>query len=136
MSSRLAGVSDDDLEAFAQDVRTVLQSGDRYKAAGFGTFTTCTRKAAAGRPECTMAMFRASPALREHITAGEPSVVEGPHAAVVAAIIAGMQQEPGVDVPKLGRFAAVVVAGKKPRLIFHASGDLNDALTGTSRTGD
>ncbi|MDA1257083.1 MAG: hypothetical protein O3C10_04470 [Chloroflexi bacterium] len=75
-----------------------------------------------------MAMFRASPELREYAIGGPPSSVSGPHAEVVSVILEAMQSEQGVDVPLLGRLAVVPVAGKKPKLIFHGAQELNDVL--------
>jgi hypothetical protein len=80
-----------------------------------------------------MAMFRASAALRESVSNGRPAEASGAHASVVTAIAAAMQGERGLDVPQLGHFGVVRVAGKKPRLIFHADQELNDSLTGALR---
>jgi nucleoid DNA-binding protein len=133
MSEMMAGlppsVADDAVRAFTEEVRAALGQGNRHATPGFGTFSTCTRKAAPGRAACTMAMFRANKQLREHVSAGAASEVSGPHTSVVTAIVEAMQREQGVDVPGLGHLAAVQAAGKKPRLIFHADQELNDALT-------
>jgi len=75
-----------------------------------------------------MAMFRASAELRESATGGPPPLVSGPHTEVMMVIVEAMQSQQGVDVPLLGRMAVVPVTGKKPKLIFHAAKELNDAL--------
>jgi nucleoid DNA-binding protein len=126
------GTLDEELQAFVDEVRAVLQHGDRHSTPGFGTFSTCTRKAAPGRPACTMAMFRASKQLRAHVSDGAEAQVSGAHTPVVRAIIAAMQRAPGVDVPRLGHLGLVPVRGKKPRLIFHADPEFNGTLTVTA----
>jgi len=75
-------------------------------------------------------MWRADAALREHIQGGPPKESAGLHGAAVAGIIAAMMGDGGVDLPQLGRLGLVRVAGKKPKLTFHAADELNAALTG------
>lgn len=75
-----------------------------------------------------MAMFRASTELREYASGGPQPPVSGRHAEVVSVIVEAMQSEQGVDVPLLGRMAVVPVPGRKPKLIFHGSKELNDIL--------
>ena len=75
-----------------------------------------------------MAIFWASAELREYAAGGPPPCMSGPHAGVVSIIANAMQFEQGVDVPLLGRMAVVRVPGKKPRLIFHGTRELNDVL--------
>lgn len=75
-----------------------------------------------------MAMFRASAELRDYASGGPQPPISGPHAEVVSAIIEAMQSEQGVNVPLLGRMAVVQVLGKKPKLIFHGSEELNGLL--------
>jgi nucleoid DNA-binding protein len=120
--------TDKKLWAFVHEVTATLLEGKRYHTPGFGTFSTCTRKAMAGRVACKMAMFRASRQLREYASGGPPPPVSGPHAHAVSVIIEAMQSEQGVDVPLLGRMAVVPVPGRKPKLIFHGAEELNDAL--------
>jgi len=120
--------TDQRLRVFVEEVTATLLDGKPHRTPGLGTFSTCTRKATAGRVACTMAMFRASAELREYASGGPPPPVSGPHAEVVSVIIDAMQSEQGVDVPLLGRMAVVPVPGKKPRLIFHGAKELNGVL--------
>jgi len=120
--------TDQRLQVFVEEVTATLLDGKPHRTPGLGTFSTCTRKATAGRVACTMAMFRASAELREYASGGPPPPVSGPHAEVVSVIIDAMQSEQGVDVPLLGRMAVVPVPGKKPRLIFHGAKELNGVL--------
>ena len=120
--------TDQKLRVFVEEVTATLLDGKPHRTPGLGTFSTCTRKATAGRVACTMAMFRASAELRAYASGGPPPPVSGPHAVVVSVIIAAMQSEQGVDVPLLGRMAVVPVPGKKPRLIFHGAKELNGIL--------
>lgn len=120
--------SDKRLQAFVEEVTATLLDGERHQTPGLGSFSTCTRKAAAKRVACKMAMFRASAELRAYSTGGPPPEVSGPHAEVVSIIVEAMQREQGVYVPRLGRMAVVPVPGKKPKLIFHGAEELNDAL--------
>ena len=120
--------TDQRLRVFVEEVTATLLDGKLHRTPGLGTFSTCTRKAMAGRVACTMAMFRASAELREYASSGRPPPVSGPHAEVVSVIIDAMQGEQGVDVPLLGRMAVVPVPGKKPRLIFHGAKELNGVL--------
>ena len=120
--------ADKRLRAFVREVTATLLDGKRYRAPGLGTFSTCTRKATAGRVACKMAMFRASTELREYASGGPPPPVSGPHAEVVSVIVEAMQCEQGVDVPLLGRMAVVPVTGRKPKLIFHGAEELNGVL--------
>ena len=120
--------TDQRLRVFVEEVTATLLDGKLHRTPGLGTFSTCTRKATAGRVACTMAMFRASAELREYASGGPPPPVSGPHAEVVSVIIDAMQSEQGVDVPLLGRMAVVPVPGKKPRLIFHGAKELNGVL--------
>lgn len=118
-----------DVATFADELRGALLRGDRFKVPALGTFTTCTRKATTDRAACTIAMFRASKELRAHVADGSDLQVSGPHAELVTSLVAAMQAEHGVDVPGLGHLEAVRVAGKTPRLIFHADPMFNDLLT-------
>ncbi len=120
--------SDDKLRAFVEDVTATLLEGKRYQVPGLGAFSTCTRKATAGRAACKMAMFRASTELREYANGGASPPVSGPHSLAVRVLVEAMQSETGIDVPLLGRLAVVPVAGKKPKLIFHGATALNEAL--------
>jgi nucleoid DNA-binding protein len=120
--------TDKKLQAFVHDVITTLLDGKRRQTPGFGTFSTCTRKATADRAICKMAMFRASTELRSYASGGPPPRVSGRHADVVNIIIEAMQSECGVDVPLLGRMAVVPVPGREPKLIFHGAEELNDVL--------
>lgn len=117
------------LTAFVQDVTAALLAGKRHNTPGLGTFSTCTRKATADRAACKMAMFRASNELREFSNGGPPPIVRGLHSEVVNGIIEAMQSEVGVEVPQLGRMAAIPVRGKNPKLIFHGAEELNFALS-------
>ena len=114
--------------AFVQEVSETLAEGKKHQTAGLGTFSTCTRKATADRASCKMAMFRASPELRQYASGGSEPLVSGPHSEVVNVIIEAMQSEQGIDIPLLGRMAVITVKGKKPKLIFHAFDELNDML--------
>jgi nucleoid DNA-binding protein len=127
-SKRKIRKTDKKLRAFVHEVTTTLLDGKRHQTPGFGTFSTCTRKAIADRVACKMAMFRASTELREYASGGPLPPVSGPHADVVSVIIEAMQNEQGVDVPLLGRMAVVSVPGRKPKLIFHGAEELNDVL--------
>lgn len=118
--------SDAELHTFVREVTKALVDGKKHQTKGFGTFSTCTRKAAPERPACRIAMFRASPELREHASGGPPPDMAGPHAKTLSLIITAMQDEHGADVPGLGRLA--LVSGKKPKLVFHADRKLNDLL--------
>jgi len=120
--------TDKRLRAFVHEVTATLLDGKRHQTPGFGTFSTCTRKATSDRVACKMAMFRASTELREYASGGPPPPVSGPHAEVVRAIVEAMQGEQGVNVPLLGRMAVVTVPGRKPKLIFHGAQELNDVL--------
>ena len=124
-----ARTTDFKLRAFVQDVTAALLDGHRYQAPGMGTFSTCERRATADRAACKIAMFRASAELREYASGGPLPRVSGPHAEVVNRLIEAMCSEQGIDVPSLGRMAAMPVPGKKPKLIFHGAKELNDALT-------
>jgi nucleoid DNA-binding protein len=116
-------------QAFVQEVTGTLFAGERHQTPGFGTFSTCTRKAKGDRAACTIAMFRPSAELREHASGGQPPDISGPHADAVNEIVGAMQSESGVDVPLLGRLALVQTPGKKPKLIFHGCAELNEVLT-------
>jgi nucleoid DNA-binding protein len=120
--------TDRGLGAFVQEVTATLLSGKRHRTPGLGTFSTCIRRASPGRVACRMAIFRASAELREYAAGGPPPCISGPHAAAVSTIVNGMQFEPGIEVPLLGRMAVVRVPGRKPRLIFHGAQELNDVL--------
>ena len=120
--------TDKRLRAFVQEVTATLVNGKRHRTPGLGTFSTCTRKASPDRVARKMAIFRASAELREYAAGGPPPCMFGPHAGVVSTIASAMQFEQGVDVPLLGRMAVVRVPGKKPRLIFHGTRELNDVL--------
>src|SRR5258706_3919682 len=116
------------VRAFVQEVTATLLEGGRHRTPGLGTFSTCTRKAAADRVVCKMAMFRASAELREYAAGGTRPRASGPHADVVSVIVEAMQSERGVVVPLLGRMAVVPVPGKKPKIIFHGAEALNTVL--------
>ena len=120
--------SDRQPQAFVQEVTETLLDGKRHKTSGFGTFSTCTRKATANRSSSKMAMFRASAELREYVSGGPPPLISGPHSAVVVVIVERMQSRRGIDVPRLGRMAVVPVRGGKPKLIFHGAKELNEIL--------
>src|SRR5882762_1071210 len=120
--------NDKRLRVFVEEVTATLLDGKPHRTPGLGTFSTCTRKAMAGRVACTMAMFRASAELREYSSGGPPPPVSGPHANVVSFIVEAMQNEQGIEIPLLGRMAAVPVRGRKPKLIFHGAAELNNAL--------
>lgn len=116
-------------QAFAEEVTGTLLGGQRHQTPGFGTFSTCTRKATGDRAACTIAMFRPSAELREHASGGQPPNISGSHVDAVNEIIGAMQGEPGADVPLLGRLTVLQTPGKKPKLIFHGCEELNRALT-------
>ena len=116
------------LQVFVHEVTAALLAGRCYRAPGLGTFSTCTRRAAPGRPSSTMAMFRASAELRGYASGGRLPVLSGPHARALRAIVQGMQSERGITIPLLGRMAVVPVPGGKPKLIFHGAEELNERL--------
>jgi hypothetical protein len=119
---------DKHLKAFVEEVTATLLSGEPHRTPGFGTFSTCTRRATAGRASSTMAVFRAGAELRAYASGGPRPKVPGPHAHVVSGIVKGMQRRGGIEIPRLGRMAVVPVPGGKPRLIFHSADELNELL--------
>ncbi len=124
-------MSDKQLTSFVQEVTSALLSGKRHKIDGFGTFSTCARKATADQAACKIAMFRASAELRDYANGGARPSISGPHAEVVIELIETMRGEEGIDVPKLGRLAVIPVSGKPAKLIFHGADELNHALSGS-----
>ena len=116
------------LQVFVHEVTAALLAGQRYRAPGLGTFSTCTRRAAPGRPPSTMAMFRASAELRGYASGGRLPTLSEPHARALRTIVQGMQTERGITIPLLGRMAVVPVPGGKPKLIFHGAKELNERL--------
>lgn len=123
------GLEPGDLTAFVDEVTACLVRGERYQSPGFGTFSTCSRKAAPGRPACRMATFRASTELREQVANHTALPVPGAHAAAVRALVEAMQRDGGVQVPGLGHLDVARATGKKPRLTFRATAGLNARLT-------
>jgi nucleoid DNA-binding protein len=123
------GKNDQATAEFVQDITETLLDGKRHLTPGFGTFSTCARKATAERAACKIAMFRASSELREYASGGKTPNLSGPHAELLSDIVETMQSEEGIEVPLLGRLAVVPVPGKSPKLIFHGAAALNDALT-------
>ena len=121
--------NDKKLKAFVQDVAETLCKGDRYQASGFGTFSTCSRKATADRAACKMAMFRGSNELRDFASGGTLPTISGPHTDVIDIIIHAMLEPQGIDIPAFGRMAAISESGKKPKLIFHAAEEFNNLLS-------
>lgn len=116
------------LQGFVREVTVALLAGKQYRAPGLGTFSTCTRRAAPGRPSSTMAMFRASAELRTYVSGGPPPDLSGPHVRALKAIVQGMQNEQGIIIARLGRMAVVRVPDGKPKLIFHGAKELNERL--------
>ena len=116
------------LQVFVGEVTAALLAGQCYRAPGLGTFSTCTRRAAPGRPSSTMAMSRACAELRGYASGGPLPLLSGPHARALKTIIRGMQNERGITIPLLGRMAVVPVPGGRPRLIFHGATELNARL--------
>ena len=116
---------DRNLSLFAREVTLALLAGSSYRAPGFGTFSTCTRRAAPGRPCSTMAMVRASVELREYACGGPLPKLSGPHARALKTIVQGMQSERGITIPRFGRVAVVPMPSGKPKLIFHGAAELN-----------
>src|SRR5258706_14456636 len=110
--------TDKKLRAFVHDVTATLLDGKRHQTPGFGTFSTCTRKATVDRVACKMAMFRASTELREYASGGSPPPVSGPHGDVVSVIITAIQSDQGFDLPLLVRMALLCLHVRKPKLIF------------------
>ena len=123
--------SDKRRRAFGEEVTACLLAGESHRTPGFGTFSTCTRKATTGRAASTMAIFRPSAELRMYANGGPLPEVSGRHAEAVHALIAAMQSPDGVMVPHLGRLAVVPVAGKRPKLIFHGADELNRRIDST-----
>ena len=122
-------MKDKPINSFVQDVSESLLTGQRFQIPGFGTFSTCSRKATAERAACKIAMFRASTELRNYANGGALPEISGPHAEVVVELMKAMQCEEGIEVPKLGRMAVIPVSGKPPKLIFHGSDELNKLLS-------
>ena len=120
--------ADRHLQVFVHQVTAALLAGRCYRAPGLGTFSTCTRRAAASRPSRTMAMFRASAELRGYASGGRLPVLAGPHARALRTIVRGMLSERGITIPLLGRMAVVPVPGGRPKLIFHGAKALNERL--------
>lgn len=123
--------NDRQLTAFIRDVTAALLGGRRHRTPGFGTFSTCTRKATASRGPSKMAIFRASVELREYSSGGPRPTASGPHARVIRAIVEAMQSDQGVELPRLGRMAVVPVPGRRPKLIFHGAKEINGRLADT-----
>lgn len=121
--------SDGHVDEFVRAVTAALVEGRRFRVTGLGTFSTCARKATAERAACRIAMFRASPELREYADGGRVPSVDRPHEDAVTAIIAGMRSELGIEVSGLGRLAVVPVPGKKAKVIFHGTRELNAKLS-------
>jgi nucleoid DNA-binding protein len=117
-----------DLQAFSQEVISSLIKGQRYQIIGFGTFSTCSRKATKDRAACKIAMFRASKELREYFSGGPIPVLSGIHETAICFIIQAMQSEQGIEIPQLGRFAVEQVTNKSPKIIFHGAKELNNLL--------
>lgn len=124
-------MTDKSISTFVQQVTTSLLEGQRFQIPGFGTFSTCARKATAERAACKIAMFRPSPELRDFANGGALPAISGPHAEVVVELMKAMQCEEGIVVPKLGRLAFIPVSGKPAKLIFHGADELNKALSGS-----
>ena len=116
------------LVAFVHEVTATLLAGHPHKTHGLGTFSTCTRRATPDRCVSTMAMFRASAELRAYASGGPLPSFSGPHASALRTIVRRMLREEGITVPRLGRMAAVPVAGSKPKIIFHGAMELNAAF--------
>ena len=116
------------LSQFVSEVTTTLLDGKPHRTSGFGTFSTCIRRAKAGHCGGKMAMFRASAELRAYASGGSYPPVSGPHTKAVNLIVREMQSEEGIEIPLLGRMAVVPVKGRKPKLIFHGAKELNDVL--------
>ena len=121
--------NDKKLKAFIQGVAKMLVKGDRFQVSGFGTFSTCSRKATVDRAACKMAMFRASNELRDFASGGKLPTITGPHSDVIDVIVQAMLEPQGIDIPAFGRMAAVKEAGNKPKLIFHAAEEFNNLLS-------
>jgi len=105
--------------------------GKRYQINGFGTFSTCARKAAVGRPACKMIMFRASKALYDYSAGKDCPAITGPHSDTVLKVIDALHNESGVDIHSLGRMAVLPVSGKQAKIIFHGDNEFNSELTAT-----
>ena len=92
MAKTPVGRTHKQLRAFVEDVTAALLAGTCHRTLGFGTFSTCTRRATADRCASTMAMFRPSAELRAYASGGPPPLPSGPHAAVVSLVIEAMKR--------------------------------------------
>lgn len=128
MVASMSRTGDEALHAFVAEVAAALQQGKLHRTPGLGTFTTCSRKAAPGRDISKMAIFRASAEFRAYASGGQRPSLSGPHAKALGVVVEAMRSAGGVDVPLLGRMAIVPVPHAKPKIIFHAAQELNDAL--------
>ncbi|MEM9301941.1 MAG: hypothetical protein AAGE01_07510 [Pseudomonadota bacterium] len=128
MKSEATAADPQRVAAFAEDVAQELVHGKRYRVAGFGTFSTCQRKAAPGRPACRIAMFRASAELRAYAAGGDPPELGTPHQEAVRSIAVAMLAPDGVHVPGLGRFAVEGQGAKRQKLVFQGAAELNEQL--------
>ena len=90
--------------AFVEAVSESLIAGNKYPVAGFGTFSTCSRKDKNGNIVCTIAMFRASKELREFFLEGRKPELADQHRAPVSSIIERMKIDNRAEVPGLGFF--------------------------------
>ncbi|MDH5691837.1 MAG: HU family DNA-binding protein [Gammaproteobacteria bacterium] len=118
--------NDKSLTTFVEELSEALGKGERFQVPGFGTFTTCTRKATPGRAACTIAMFRAATELRDFAARGTKPKISGPHSKLLTQVLSGMSSDEFVDAPGLGKFAIEGKGGKKPKLIFHGADEFND----------
>ncbi|MDH5325539.1 MAG: hypothetical protein OEZ68_12100 [Gammaproteobacteria bacterium] len=119
--------NDKRLTALVTEISLDLSQGKKHVVAGLGTFSACSRKAGAGNPACTIAMFRACTELRDYAEGGTKPKTEGTHAPIVQIILNAMKTQETVDIPRFGRLA-MVKDGKKTKLIFHGADELNGKL--------
>ena len=127
----LPGIRKNDkrLTEFVKDVASSLQDGKKFQTPGLGTFSTCTRKAAQGRPACTISMFRPSTELREYIGGGVIPSIQGPHKEILKLIARTMKTQDEFVVPRLGTFVIDSSSVKNTKVSFQGAKELNDSLS-------
>ena len=121
--------NDKRLTHMVNDITAELKQGKKYQAPGFGTFSTCTRKATQEHAACTMAMFRASAEFRDYSSGGRMPAISGPHKDIVKLIAKAVKSGHEVTIPRFGLITLLQDDGAKPRLIFHGAAELNGSLT-------
>lgn len=119
--------NDKRITQFVTDITKTLQSGNKHQTTGLGTFSTCTRKAAGGKPTCTITMFRPSKEFRDYMSGGAMPKMDGPHKEVVKIITKSIKSASELEVPKLGVFC-IDSSGENTRITFQGTIELNSSL--------